>query len=172
MSNFAAICYHGSKDILCKNSINFNYKQYKEHFLGRGFYVFRDSYSRALEWVQNRHKNNKKDYIYKVKIEVDNAKLLNFTSTNWGKELDVLELFLEICERYNIHFGIFLDILIDKFDIEIDAIAIIDLRDENYFVPVVVFKDNGDVNHKTLFAFGDIQICIKTVDIIKEFVKC
>ena len=92
--------------------------------------------------------------------------MLNFTSTNWGNELDVLELFLEICKKHNVHFGVFLDLLIDKFKVEIDAIAMIDLRNKSHFVPIV------SEPHKTLFAFGDIQICIKTEKVIEEFTKC
>ena len=116
--------------------------------------------------MDNRDKENiNEKFIYKIIIEVDFNRMLNFTSTNWGNELDVLELFLEVCKKYNIHFGIFLDLLIDKFGVEIDAIAMIDLRDKSSFIPIIS-------EHKTLFAFGDIQICIKGKDIIKEFDKC
>ena len=44
MTNFIAIGYHGSKDELSKKKLDFNYMQYKDHFLGRGFYIFRDSF--------------------------------------------------------------------------------------------------------------------------------
>jgi len=165
VTNFIAIGYHGSKDELLKEKIDFNYMQYEDHFLGRGFYIFRDSYNRAVEWADNRHKDSKDNHIYQVEIDTSFDKILNFTSTNWGYELDVLELFLEICKKYSIHFGVFLDILIDKFKIDIDAIVMIDLRDSSYFVPIVS-------EHKTLFAFGDIQICIKSQNIISGFEKC
>jgi|GEM_PF-4833115 len=157
---FLAIGYHGTDlDIKTKNDINFDHNQYKDHFLGRGLYLFRDSYKRAKGWTDNQHKGN--STVLEVKLESDELEILNFTSSKWNYEMDILELFVELCKEHKIHFGTFLDFLIEQYELDIKAIAIIDLKTKNHFIPI-------RSEYKTLFAYGDIQICVKSQDIISE----
>ncbi len=156
------IGYHGTNNLsLDFEGIDDNYGKFEDHFLGRGFYLFRDSKKRAYQWAKNRYKNSVK--VLEVEIEIEEEKILNFTSTNWEGEVEIIELFVEVCNNFNIFFGDFLDFLIDEIGIEIAAIMVIDLKTKNYFIPI-----QAERKLKTLFAFGDIQVCIKDKRIIKS----
>ncbi len=108
MKNFKAIAYHGSDDINLKEieDIDFDYKKHKDHFLGRGFYLFRDSFKRAKNWTDEQHSGENKKVI-EVELDINSEDILNFTSTHWGYELDFIESYLKVCRSKKIHLGSF-----------------------------------------------------------------
>ncbi len=137
MKNFKAIAYHGSDDINLKEieDIDFDYKKHKDHFLGRGFYLFRDSFKRAKNWTDEQHSGENKKVI-EVELDINSEDILNFTSTHWGYELDFIEFYLKVCRSKKIHLGSFIDFLIDEMNVDIKAIAMIDLKTKNHLIPV------------------------------------
>lgn len=162
MNIFKAIGYHGTdREISTVCDINFYHKQFQDHFLGRGFYLFRDSSKRALHWTNKQHDTNKSHSVVEVIIEVPEDEILNFSSSFWSLELEILELYIDVCRKYNIYFGSFIDFLIDELSIDIKAIAMIDLKTKNHFIPIKSIS-------YSLFAYGDIQICVKNAEIIKN----
>ena len=165
MKNFKAIAYHGSDDINLKEieDIDFDYKKHKDHFLGRGFYLFRDSFKRAKNWTDEQHSGENKKVI-EVELDINSEDILNFTSTHWGYELDFIEFYLKVCRSKKIHLGSFIDFLIDEMNVDIKAIAMIDLKTNNHLIPVSSEK-------YTLFAYGDVQICLKEKKPIMKFVE-
>lgn len=163
MVSFRAIGYHGTdRDIVAVDDIYFEYKQYQDHFLGAGLYLWRDSYQRALSWTDNQHKENELKNVIELEIKIKEDEILNFTSSKWGNEFEILKIFSEVCKSKKIHFGSFLDFLIYELGVEIKGITMIDLKTKNHFVPI---KSKA----KTLFAYGDIQICVKSKDIVENF---
>ena len=56
------------------------------------------------------------------------------------------------------------DFLIDEMNVDIKAIAMIDLKTKNHLIPVSSEK-------YTLFAYGDVQICLKEKKPIMKFVE-
>ncbi|CAM3901288.1 hypothetical protein [Arcobacter cloacae] len=165
MAIFKAIGYHGTnKEIKSKEDINFQYKQYQDHFLGCGFYLWRDSPYRAKNWTDNQHESNGLNSVLEIELQVNEDEILNFTSSKWSNELEVLKIFNEVCMKKGLHFGSFIDFLIYELDIDLKVISMMDLKAKNHFVPI-------NSNAKTLFAYGDIQICVKSKDVIQEFKK-
>lgn len=90
MHNFKAIGYHGTDKVISeKKHINFNHNEFKDHFLGRGFYLFRDSPKRALHWTTNKHDGIMNNVI-EVEIEIPENEVLNFSSSIWSHEIKIL----------------------------------------------------------------------------------
>lgn len=161
---FKSLGYHGTDMVIeSKDDIKFQYKLYQDHFLGCGFYLWRDSPHRAKSWTENQHKKNTNS-VLEVELEANQDEILNFTSSKWSSEFEILKMFSEVCKTKNIHFGSFIDFLIYELGVDIKAIAMIDLKTKNHFVPI-------KSTQKTLFAYGDIQICVKNKDIIKNLKK-
>lgn len=162
MKNFKAVGYHGTdRQISSVNDIDFYHKQFQDHFLGRGFYLFRDSSKRALNWSKKQHTSDERGRVLEVKIKVPENEILNFSSSSWTYELDIFELYVEICRKHKIFFGSFIDFLIDELSVDIKALIMIDLKTKNHFIPI-------NSNSYSLFAYGDIQICVKNSNIIKK----
>lgn len=131
--------------------------------MGRGFYLFRDSFKRAKNWTDEQHSGENKKVI-EVELDINSEDILNFTSTHWGYELDFIEFYLKVCRSKKIHLGSFIDFLIDEMNVDIKAIAMIDLKTKNHLIPVSSEK-------YTLFAYGDVQICLKEKKPIMKFVE-
>jgi len=152
--NFYAIGYHGTdkkyvQDILSK--IDYSYNK-GDKFLGQGLYLWRDSYTRAVVWAKDT-KKFKDLSIIAFKIECEKENVLNFTSTSWNMEEELIGIWQEIFN--NLSFGEFLDEMIYNNDMSIDIIVIIDLtKTPNTFH----IKDGKSETH---FACGDVQICLK-----------
>ncbi len=161
---FKSLGYHGTDMVMeTKDDIKFQYKLYQDHFLGCGFYLWRDSPHRAKTWTKKQHTNNTNS-VLEVEIEVNQNDILNFTSSKWSSEFEILKMFSEVCKARNIHFGSFIDFLIYELGVDIKAITMIDLKTKNHFIPIKSTQE-------TLFAYGDIQICVKNKDIINYLRK-
>ena len=50
--------------------------------------------------------------------------MLNFTSINWNKELDIMKVYLKYFKPKDIYFGEYLDFLIDELEIDIKLLVI------------------------------------------------
>jgi len=157
--NYYAIGYHGTKNAshIINNGIDFSRRE-GDVFLGRGFYVWRDSYARAKIW-------NSAQNVIESKIECPQDEMLNFTSIKWNKELDIIKLYLKYFKPKEIYFGEFIDFLIDELGVDIKLITIMDLRNQATKIHI---QDPLDNSKRTIFSYGDIQLCIKHKDIISE----
>jgi len=157
--NYYAVGYHGTTeegaDTILNSGIDFSRRE-GDVFLGRGFYVWRDSFHVAKDW-----RNSK--VILEVKIECPQDKMLNFTSRIWNNELDIMKLYLKYFKPKEIYFGEFIDFLIDN-NVDIKLVTIVDLKTKNKTISIPI-QDPEKENAKTIFSYGDIQICIKS-DII------
>lgn len=157
MNNFTAVGYHGTDN--SNLVLNINLPE-NDVFLGRGFYIWRDSYERAKEWKGS-------EYIYQANIMCPVDEMLNFTSMNWNDELAIMNLYLKYFKPKNIYFGEFIDFLIDGMDVDIKLIAIMDLK--NQATKLHIQDPNN--NSKTIFSYGDTQLCIKDEKILAEAIK-
>ncbi|MCT7488763.1 hypothetical protein N5T63_07615 [Aliarcobacter cryaerophilus] len=160
---FFAVAYHGTKksfvgSILTK--INFQHNV-GDKFLGQGFYLWRDSYERALVWkgVSSYPIEKEEKAVIYAKIEEQKNKTLNFTSYNWNQEKDLLRIYNDYFSE-DIFFGEFIDMLIAK-GLEINVVIIADLRKEPNIIKI-------DDMH---FAYTDIQICLKNDKPIVELLE-
>ena len=84
--------------------------------------------------------------------------MLNFTSTNWNSELAIMRLYLKYFKPKNIYFGEFLDFLIDTMGVDIKLIMMMDLKNQ---VTKLHIQDPYEHKNKTVFSYGDVQICLK-----------
>ena len=149
MKSFKAIGYHGTDEEDLE--INFDLPT-NDVFLGRGFYIWRDSYEeRAITWKNSQ-------YVYEVEVSCPKDEMLNFTLVNWNKELDIIRLYLKYFKPKNIYFGEFIDFLIDKMNVDIKLVTIMDLKNKPTKIHI---QDPYENKNKTIFSYGDIQICIK-----------
>lgn len=125
MNTFKAIGYHGTDDadVILTDGIDYK-RPAGDVFLGRGFYLWRDSYERAFSW-----RGNKKDVI-QVECECLKDEMLNFTSTNWNSEKDIIRLYLKYFKPKQIYFGEFIDFLIDELEVDIKLVTIMDLKNK------------------------------------------
>ena len=159
---YYAIGYHGTTedgaDTILNSGIDFSRRE-GDVFLGRGFYVWRDSCHVAKDW-----KNSKA--VLEVKIECPQDEMLNFTSRIWNNENDIIALYLEYFLPKNIYFGEFIDFLIAN-DIDIKLITVIDLKTKNKTISIPI-QDPLNPKNKTIFSYGDIQLCIKHQDIVSN----
>ena len=161
--NYYAVGYHGTTeegaDIILDKSHGIDFSRREgDVFLGRGFYVWRDSCHVAKNW-----KNSK--VIIEVKIECPQDEMLNFTSRIWNNELDIMKLYLKYFKPKEIYFGEFIDFLIDELGVDIKLITIMDLKNRATKIHI---QDPLNHKNKTIFSYGDIQLCIKHKDIISE----
>lgn len=159
------IGYHGTdnKELENKDKIYINHNR-DDCFLGKGFYLFRDSFKRAEKWTY--HKNYDKKYVLEVMVDVNEENLLNFCSTaNDEIILKFFRLYEKFCEEFNVYLGTFIDFLLEIMEVDIQVVIAIDLREKSKHIFFPVEKDEID---RTVFAIGDIQICIKDKKVIKE----
>lgn len=163
MNTFKAIGYHGTDDASVILASGIDYKRPAgDVFLGRGFYLWRDSFERAFSW-----KGNKKD-VLEVQCECLKDEMLNFTSTNWNSEKDIIRLYLKNFKPKQIYFGEFIDFLIDELKVDIKLVTIMDLKNK---ITKLHIQDPFVNKNKTIFSHGDIQICIKDKGISKSIQK-
>jgi len=159
--NYYAVGYHGTTEEganqILSSGIDFSRRE-GDVFLGRGFYIWRDSYTRAKIW-------NSAEKVIESKIECPQDEMLNFTSIKWNNELDIIRLYLKYFKPKEIYFGEFIDFLIDELDVDIKLITIMDLRNKATKIHI---QDPLIKKNKTIFSYGDIQLCIKHKDIISE----
>jgi len=104
MTQFKAIGYHATNkaDGILKEGINFQLPK-NDVFLGRGFYLWRDSYSRATSWKKKEYKEDLE--VLEVELNCAKDEMLNFTSIKWNKELDIIKLYIKYFKHKNIYFG-------------------------------------------------------------------
>jgi len=158
LNNFIAIGYHGSDSQNLK--VDYNLPK-NDVFLGRGFYIWRDSHSRATAWKSSK-------YVYKVELSCQKEQMLNFTSISWNKELDIMKLYLRYFKPKEIYFGEFIDFLIDEEGVDIKLIAIMDLKNQ---LTKIHIQDPKNKRNKTIFSYGDIQICIKDDSVLTKDIQ-
>jgi len=159
------IGYHGTnnKNLKNINNINIDYNR-GDCFLGKGFYLFRDSFKRAKKWTNYRNYDEK--YVLEVLVDVDEKNLLNFCTTADDEIiLKFFRLYEKLCKEFNIYLGTFIDFLLEEMNIDIKVVMAIDLREKNkhIFFPIEKGEENS-----TVFAIGDIQICIKDKNAIEK----
>ncbi|OCL93693.1 hypothetical protein [Aliarcobacter thereius] len=157
---FLANAYHGTKKCFVESiltKVDFQHNS-GDKFLGQGFYLWRDSYERALVWqgIPGSRINKEEKAVIYARIEDEKSKTLNFTSYNWNQEKDLLRIYNDYFSD-TIYFGEFIDMLIRK-DLEINLVIIADLRTK----PNIIKID------KIHFAYSDIQICLKNDLPIKD----
>ena len=159
--NYYAIGYHGTTEegaeIILDSGIDFSRRE-GDVFLGRGFYVWRDSYKRAKIW-------NSAQKVIESQIKCPQDEMLNFTSINWNNELDIIKLYLKYFKPKEIYFGEFIDFLIDELGVDIKLITIMDLKNRATKIHI---QDPLNRKNKTIFSYGDIQLCIKHQDIVSN----
>ena len=83
--NYYAVGYHGTTEEGAETILNFGIdfsRREGDVFLGRGFYVWRDSFQVAKDW-----RNSKA--ILEVKVVCPQDEMLNFTSRIWNNENDM-----------------------------------------------------------------------------------
>lgn len=70
--------------------------------------------------------------------------MLNFTSTNYNKEIEIIRLYLKYFKPKNIYFGEFIDFLIDELNVDIKLVTIMDLKNKIALEndPIKVFNEN------------------------------
>ena len=158
MNNFKAIGYHGTDNETLE--INFALPK-NDVFLGRGFYIWRDSYERAKTWKNSL-------YVYEVEVSCSKDEMLNFTSVNWNQELDIMKLYLKYFKPKKIYFGEFIDFLIDEMDVDIKLVTIMDLKNKPTKIHI---QDPYKNKNKTIFSYGDIQICIKDNSVLAKDIQ-
>ena len=147
---FYAIGYHGTdkqhiQNIL--NGIDFakNKDEKSSRFLGQGFYLWRDSYERAFRWA----KKNEHPTVILAKVKCKKENVLNFTSRSWGKEKELINIYLKSFS--DMYFGEFLDMIIYDYKENYNLVIISDLGSS----PLQVMINN------VAFVFSDTQICVK-----------
>ena len=158
MIKFHAIGYHGSDNNNLQ--VNFNLPA-DDVFLGRGFYIWRDSIERATKWKGS-------DVVYKAVIECQKDEMLNFTSTNWNDELAIMKLYLKYFKSKKIYFGEFLDFLIDSVGVDIKLIAIMDMKNRETKLHI---QDPYNSGNKTIFSYGDVQLCLKDSSVLTSDIQ-
>jgi len=96
--------------------------------------------------------------------------MLNFTSMNWNNELEILKLYLKYFKPKKIYFGEFIDFLIDELGVDIKLVTIMDLKNR---ITKIHIQDPDPKKEKTrtVFSYGDIQLCIKNKDIVIDELK-
>lgn len=162
--NYYAVGYHGTSEeggaIILSKGIDFLRRE-GDVFLGRGFYVWRDSFHVAKDWKDSKA-------ILEVKIECPQDEMLNFTSRIWNNENDIMALYLKYFLPQEIYFGEFIDFLIDN-NVDIKLVTIVDVKNtrKRLFLPIQDPKSRD----KTVFSYSDIQICLKSKDILIEKLK-
>ena len=160
--DYYAVGYHGTtkegENQILSNGIDVS-RRANDVFLGRGFYIWRDSYQRAKVW------NRGSDGVLELNVKCSHDEMLNFTSINWNNELDIIKLYLKYFKPKEIYFGEFIDFLIDDLGVDIKLITIMDLRNKATKIHI---QDPYIHRNKTIFSYGDIQLCIKHQDIISE----
>jgi len=151
---YKAIGYHGTSrdgaDTLLEKGIDFK-RRSDDVFLGRGFYLWRDSYTRAKTW-------HKSEVVLETEIDTKQENILNFTTSENDNEKMILKIYFEHFEPKNIYFGEYIDFLIDN-GVNIQMTTILDLTNKHILFPT---QDPTEINDKTILAYGDIQICIKS----------
>ena len=159
---FKALGFHGTNDedrvkrINESNNIDYEIKNARfDVFLGKGFYIWRDSIERAYIWQKSKT-------VFAVEVECEYENMLNFTTTSGKKELELIRIFLELNKELDnkLSFGEFLD-YIKEFGVKLDLVTIADLTPKPSIIEI----------KKINFAIADIQICIKNSDIVKEVKK-
>lgn len=160
---YKAIGYHGTEnaDIILSKGIDYQ-RPAGDVFLGRGFYLWRDSYHRAFVW-QGRRQD-----VIKIGIKCPKEDMLNFTSTNFNKEIEIIRLYLKYFKPKKIYFGEFLDFLVDDLKIDIKLVTIMDLKNK---ITKLHIQDPNIHKNKTIFSYGDIQICVKNKDVAEQIQK-
>lgn len=151
---FIAIGYHGTDQIHTDkilDGIDFSLNK-GDKFLGQGFYLWRDSYDRALRWAKKTKSYAEIDVI-SILIECNKNDILNFTSTAWNNEEQLIEMYKTHFSHFS--FGEFLDYLLIDRQVMINAVIMIDL---SHNIKIFNIKDGAN---ETNFAHGDIQICLK-----------
>lgn len=153
LNTYKAVGYHGTEnaDIILKKGIDYK-RLAGDVFLGRGFYLWRDSYNRAFNWQE------RKQDVIRVEIKCSNDEILNFTSSNFNSEKEIIRIYLKYFKPKNIYFGEFIDFLIDELKIDIKLVTIMDLKDK---ITKLHIQDPNIDKNKTIFSYGDIQICLK-----------
>ncbi len=152
-NSFIAVGYHGTDDASTILDKGIDYKRPAgDVFLGRGFYLWRDSYQRAFHW-----KDRTQD-VLRVEVCCKNDEILNFTSSNFNNEIEIIRIYLKYFKPKNIYFGEFIDFMIDELNIDIKLVTIMDLRNK---ITKLHIQDPNYEKDKTIFSYGDIQICVK-----------
>jgi hypothetical protein len=150
---YKAIGYHGTsidgKDTIFKKGIDLK-RRSDDVFLGCGFYLWRDSYTRAKTW-------RKSEVVLEVELDVKQENILNFTTSEQNNEKKILEIYFKYFESKKIYFGEFIDFLIDN-EVNIHLVTILDLTNKHIIFPT---QDPYKSTDKSVLAYGDIQICIK-----------
>lgn len=167
MTQFKATGYHSTDiaDKILEEGIDFQLPK-NDVFLGRGFYLWRDSYHRASSWKKNQYKDDLE--VLEVELNCPKEDMLNFTSIKWNKELDIIKLYIKYFKPKKIYFGEFLDFLIDGLDVDIKLVMIMDLKNQ---LTKLHIQDPDEPKNKSIFSFGDIQICIKSIDVKIDNIK-
>ena len=151
---YFAVGYHGTSqsgaDIIYSNGIDFK-RRSEDVFLGKGFYLWRDSYQRAKTWHNS-------EVVLEIGINTEQENILNFTTSENDNEKMILKIYFEHFEPKNIYFGEYIDFLIDN-GVNIQMTTILDLTNKHILFPT---QDPKKINDKTIFAYGDIQICLKS----------
>ena len=158
--NYYAVGYHGTTEegakAILSSGIDFARRE-GDVFLGRGFYVWRDSYQVAKDWQNSKA-------IIKVKIKCPQDEMLNFTSRIWNNENDIMALYLKYFLPKEIYFGEFIDFLIDN-GVDIKLVTVIDLKTKSKIISIPIQHPNEE-DTKTIFSYSDIQVCIKSPAVI------
>ena len=163
--NYYAVGYHGTTEERAKIILDNEFDYFRNRgdvFLGRGLYVWRDSFHVAKDW-----KNSKA--ILKVKMKCPQDEMLNFTSRIWNDENNIMALYLKDFLPKKIYFGEFIDFLIDS-KVDIKLITVVDLKTKNKTISIPI-QDPEKESAKTIFSHGDIQICIKSSDVIIDNIQ-
>lgn len=88
---FNAIDYRGTSNIgvdtILKDGIDFN-RRSDDVFLGRCFYLWRDSYERAKSWKGS-------ESVVEVKIDISQDSIINLTSSKLQNEKKLLEIYFK-----------------------------------------------------------------------------
>jgi len=156
--NYYAIGYHGTNtegaNKILNDGIDFS-RRSGDVFLGCGFYIWRDSFERAKVW-------NGSNEVIEISLECNHDEMLNFTSMNWNNEKYIMKLYFEYFLPKKIYFGEFIDFLITN-GVDIKLVSVLDLKNKKTQLPI---QDPIESKNKTIFSYGDIQICIKSKDVI------
>ncbi len=173
---YKAVGYHGTtkdavQNFLEEDGIDCTYKMGKEPFLGGGFYLWRDSYKRALKWSENHAGDIPEDQsVLEVDIECHSEEMLNFTSTVWNNEQVMIKAYLSAVDTLKeggvgvFYFGHFIDSFI-QCNTNIKLVTMHDLTNK---LQMFNIKDPADIQKETNFAFGDIQLCVKDPSVMVD----
>jgi hypothetical protein len=158
--NYEAIGYHGTDKEgarrILNEGIDFQ-RRGEDVFLGRGFYVWRDSYARAKRWKRSEE-------VIEVKISCKRDEMLNFTSRDWNDEKGILEIYFHYFKQRKVYLGEFIDLLIDH-NVDIKLVTIFDMTNKRTKIHI---QDPYNKKDRTIFAYGDIQICLKSDEVIVD----